>query len=138
MSTEIKVPVLPESVADASVATWHVSVGDKVSRDQNLVDIETDKVVLEVVAQNDGVITEISQEEGATVLGDQVIGLVAMQMKHRQLKSQKKMTQHQINQKTCLRRNQHQHQKVKKWILKYLYFQNQLQMQQLLLACSTR
>ena len=76
MSTEIKVPVLPESVADASVATWHVSVGDKVSRDQNLVDIETDKVVLEVVAQNDGVITEISQEEGATVLGDQVIGLI--------------------------------------------------------------
>lgn len=76
MSTEIKVPVLPESVADATVATWHVSVGDKVSRDQNLVDIETDKVVLEVVAQNDGVITEISQEEGATVLGDQVIGLL--------------------------------------------------------------
>ncbi|WP_409425527.1 2-oxoglutarate dehydrogenase complex dihydrolipoyllysine-residue succinyltransferase [Pseudoalteromonas sp. RW-H-Ap-1] len=76
MSTEIKVPVLPESVADATVATWHVSVGDKVSRDQNLVDIETDKVVLEVVAPNDGVITEISQEEGATVLGDQVIGLL--------------------------------------------------------------
>ena len=76
MSTEIKVPVLPESVADATVATWHVSVGDKVSRDQNLVDIETDKVVLEVVAPNDGVITEISQEEGATVLGDQVIGLI--------------------------------------------------------------
>ncbi|WP_421419667.1 2-oxoglutarate dehydrogenase complex dihydrolipoyllysine-residue succinyltransferase [Pseudoalteromonas lipolytica] len=76
MSTEIKVPVLPESVADATVATWHVSVGDKVSRDQNLVDIETDKVVLEVVAPNDGVITEISQEEGATVLGEQVIGLL--------------------------------------------------------------
>ncbi|MFK3863895.1 2-oxoglutarate dehydrogenase complex dihydrolipoyllysine-residue succinyltransferase [Pseudoalteromonas rhizosphaerae] len=76
MSTEIKVPVLPESVADASVATWHVSVGDKVSRDQNLVDIETDKVVLEVVAPHDGVITEISQEEGATVLGDQVIGII--------------------------------------------------------------
>lgn len=76
MSTEIKVPVLPESVADATVATWHVSVGDKVTRDQNLVDIETDKVVLEVVAQHDGVITEITQEEGATVLGDQVIGLL--------------------------------------------------------------
>ena len=76
MSTEIKVPVLPESVADATVATWHVSVGDKVSRDQNLVDIETDKVVLEVVAPNDGVITEISQEEGATVLGEQVIALL--------------------------------------------------------------
>ncbi|MBQ4832350.1 2-oxoglutarate dehydrogenase complex dihydrolipoyllysine-residue succinyltransferase [Pseudoalteromonas sp. MMG010] len=76
MSTEIKVPVLPESVADATVATWHVSVGDKVSRDQNLVDIETDKVVLEVVAPNDGVITDISQAEGETVLGDQVIGLL--------------------------------------------------------------
>ena len=46
MTIEIKVPVLPESVADASVATWHVQVGDKVSRDQNLVDIETDKVVV--------------------------------------------------------------------------------------------
>lgn len=76
MSTEIKVPVLPESVADATVATWHVNVGDKVSRDQNLVDIETDKVVLEVVAQDDGVLTEISEESGATVLGDQVIGLI--------------------------------------------------------------
>ncbi|WP_125718975.1 2-oxoglutarate dehydrogenase complex dihydrolipoyllysine-residue succinyltransferase [Pseudoalteromonas rubra] len=73
MTTEIKVPVLPESVADATVATWHVSVGDKVSRDQNLVDIETDKVVLEVVAPEDGVIVAISEEEGATVLGEQVI-----------------------------------------------------------------
>ncbi len=73
MTTEIKVPVLPESVADATVATWHVSVGDKVTRDQNLVDIETDKVVLEVVAPEDGVIVAISEEEGATVLGEQVI-----------------------------------------------------------------
>ncbi len=76
MTTEIKVPVLPESVADATVATWHVKVGDKVSRDQNLVDIETDKVVLEVVAPHDGVITSISQEEGATVLGEQVIAIL--------------------------------------------------------------
>ncbi|WP_440055920.1 2-oxoglutarate dehydrogenase complex dihydrolipoyllysine-residue succinyltransferase [Pseudoalteromonas sp. T1lg65] len=76
MTTEIKVPVLPESVADATVATWHVSVGDKVTRDQNLVDIETDKVVLEVVAPEDGVITEISEQEGATVLGEQVIALL--------------------------------------------------------------
>ncbi|NQY62732.1 MAG: 2-oxoglutarate dehydrogenase complex dihydrolipoyllysine-residue succinyltransferase [Alteromonadaceae bacterium] len=75
MTTEIKVPVLPESVADATIATWHVQVGDKVSRDQNLVDIETDKVVLEVVATADGVITEISQAEGATVLGEQVIAI---------------------------------------------------------------
>ena len=74
MTTEIKVPVLPESVADATVATWHVQVGEKFSRDQVLVDIETDKVVLEVPATADGVLTDISQAEGATVLGDQVIG----------------------------------------------------------------
>ncbi|OUR62427.1 dihydrolipoamide succinyltransferase [Colwellia sp. 39_35_sub15_T18] len=74
MTTEIKVPVLPESVADATVATWHVQVGEKFSRDQVLVDIETDKVVLEVPATVDGVLTDISQIEGATVLGDQVIG----------------------------------------------------------------
>ncbi|SES86693.1 2-oxoglutarate dehydrogenase complex dihydrolipoyllysine-residue succinyltransferase [Thalassotalea agarivorans] len=77
MTTEIKVPVLPESVADATVATWHVQAGDAVSRDQLLVEIETDKVVLEVVAPEDGVISEISQEEGATVLGEQVIGIIA-------------------------------------------------------------
>jgi 2-oxoglutarate dehydrogenase E2 component (dihydrolipoamide succinyltransferase) len=74
MTTEIKVPVLPESVADATVATWHVQVGESFSRDQVLVDIETDKVVLEVPATSDGVLTDISQIEGATVLGDQVIG----------------------------------------------------------------
>ena len=76
MTTEIKVPVLPESVADATVATWHVSVGDKVSRDQNLVDIETDKVVLEVAAPADGVISEIKEQEGATVLAEQVLAIV--------------------------------------------------------------
>ncbi|MFC4656512.1 2-oxoglutarate dehydrogenase complex dihydrolipoyllysine-residue succinyltransferase [Rheinheimera marina] len=71
---EIKVPVLPESVADATIATWHVKTGEAVSRDQVLVDIETDKVVLEVVAQADGVMGEIVHEEGATVLAEQVIG----------------------------------------------------------------
>ncbi|SDJ12359.1 2-oxoglutarate dehydrogenase E2 component [Ferrimonas sediminum] len=75
MSIEIKVPVLPESVADASIATWHVQPGDSVSRDQVLVDIETDKVVLEVPAPEDGVISEIKHEEGDTVLGEQVIAL---------------------------------------------------------------
>jgi 2-oxoglutarate dehydrogenase E2 component (dihydrolipoamide succinyltransferase) len=77
MTTEIKVPVLPESVADATIATWHVKVGDKVARDQVLVDIETDKVVLEVPASVDGVITDISQAEGATVLGEQVIAILS-------------------------------------------------------------
>ncbi|QPG04346.1 2-oxoglutarate dehydrogenase complex dihydrolipoyllysine-residue succinyltransferase [Salinimonas marina] len=73
MTIEIKVPVLPESVADATIATWHVKAGDKVTRDQNLVDIETDKVVLEVVAPADGVISDIIDGEGETVLGEQVI-----------------------------------------------------------------
>ncbi|UCX04465.1 2-oxoglutarate dehydrogenase complex dihydrolipoyllysine-residue succinyltransferase [Shewanella glacialimarina] len=73
MSIEIKVPVLPESVADATIATWHVKPGEQVSRDQNLVDIETDKVVLEVVAPEDGSISELLFEEGDTVLGEQVI-----------------------------------------------------------------
>ncbi|QBY05629.1 2-oxoglutarate dehydrogenase complex dihydrolipoyllysine-residue succinyltransferase [Thalassotalea sp. HSM 43] len=77
MTTEIKVPVLPESVADATVATWHVQVGDKVERDQVLVDIETDKVVLEVPAPTDGVIAAINEDEGTTVLGEQVIGMLS-------------------------------------------------------------
>jgi 2-oxoglutarate dehydrogenase E2 component (dihydrolipoamide succinyltransferase) len=76
MTIEIKVPVLPESVADATIATWHVKAGEKVTRDQNLVDIETDKVVLEVVAPEDGVLSEIIHAEGDTVLGEQVIGKV--------------------------------------------------------------
>ena len=76
MTIEIKVPVLPESVADATVATWHVKAGETVTRDQNLVDIETDKVVLEVVAPADGVLSEILHNDGDTVLGEQVIGKV--------------------------------------------------------------
>ena len=71
---EIKVPVLPESVADATIATWHVKTGEAVTRDQVLVDIETDKVVLEVVAQADGVMGEIIHDTGATVTAEEVIG----------------------------------------------------------------
>jgi len=56
MSTEIKVPVLPESVADATVAVWHKQPGDSIRRDENLLDLETDKVVLEVPSPVDGVI----------------------------------------------------------------------------------
>ncbi|KPD24895.1 2-oxoglutarate dehydrogenase complex dihydrolipoyllysine-residue succinyltransferase [Idiomarina zobellii] len=76
MAIDIKVPQLPESVADATIATWHVKPGDKVSRDQNLVDIETDKVVLEVVAEADGVLGEITAEEGTTVTAEEVIGKI--------------------------------------------------------------
>lgn len=76
MSIEIKVPVLPESVADATIANWHKQVGDQVSRDENLVDIETDKVVLEVPAPDDGVLEEIREDAGATVSAHQVIGVL--------------------------------------------------------------
>jgi 2-oxoglutarate dehydrogenase E2 component (dihydrolipoamide succinyltransferase) len=73
MSVEIKAPVFPESVADGTIATWYKQPGEAVSRDELLVDIETDKVVLEVVAQNDGVISEILKAEGETILSAEVI-----------------------------------------------------------------
>jgi 2-oxoglutarate dehydrogenase E2 component (dihydrolipoamide succinyltransferase) len=73
MSIEIKAPTFPESIADGSIATWHKKVGEAVSRDEPLVDIETDKVVLEVVAPADGVLTEILKPEGDTVLSDEVV-----------------------------------------------------------------
>lgn len=73
MSIEIKVPVLPESVADALIATWHKKVGETVEQDENLVDIETDKVVLEVVAPERGVIERIVKDTGSTVLAEEVI-----------------------------------------------------------------
>ena len=65
MSIEVKVPVLPESVSDATIATWHKKVGDSVRRDENLVDLETDKVVLEVPSPVDGVIKALKQQAGA-------------------------------------------------------------------------
>ena len=76
MSTEIKVPVLPESVSDATIATWHKKPGDAVKRDENLVDLETDKVVLEVPSPVDGVLKEIKFDNGATVTSDQVLAIV--------------------------------------------------------------
>ncbi len=79
MTIEILVPDLPESVADATVATWHKKVGDSVKRDEVIVEIETDKVVLEVPAASDGVITEIQQAEGATVVSKQVLGILTAQ-----------------------------------------------------------
>ncbi|MEX1829044.1 2-oxoglutarate dehydrogenase complex dihydrolipoyllysine-residue succinyltransferase [Luteibacter sp. CQ10] len=76
MSIEVKVPVLPESVSDALIATWHKKAGDAVKRDENLLDLETDKVVLEVPAPVDGVLKEIKFEEGATVTSQQVIAVI--------------------------------------------------------------
>ena len=79
MTIEILVPDLPESVADATVATWHKKVGETVKRDEVLVEIETDKVVLEVPALSDGVVAEILQEEGATVVSKQLLGKLSTQ-----------------------------------------------------------
>ncbi|MCL5272082.1 MAG: 2-oxoglutarate dehydrogenase complex dihydrolipoyllysine-residue succinyltransferase [Gammaproteobacteria bacterium] len=77
MSIEVKVPVLPESVADATVAAWHKKVGDKVTRDENLVDLETDKVVLEVPAPADGVLTEIMFQVGDTVGSGELLAKIS-------------------------------------------------------------
>jgi 2-oxoglutarate dehydrogenase E2 component (dihydrolipoamide succinyltransferase) len=76
MSIEVKVPALPESVADATIAAWHKNAGDTVNRDENLVDIETDKVVLEVPAPDSGVLKEIRQATGATVTANQIIAIL--------------------------------------------------------------
>ncbi|RZJ23423.1 MULTISPECIES: 2-oxoglutarate dehydrogenase complex dihydrolipoyllysine-residue succinyltransferase [unclassified Acinetobacter] len=73
MATEIKAPVFPESVADGTIATWHKQPGEAVSRDEVICDIETDKVVLEVVAPADGTIASIIKNEGDTVLSNEVI-----------------------------------------------------------------
>ncbi len=76
MATEVKVPVLPESVSDATIATWHKKAGDAVKRDENLLDLETDKVVLEVPSPVDGVLKEIKFEAGATVTSQQLIAVI--------------------------------------------------------------
>ena len=76
MSIEVKVPVLPESVSDATIASWHKKVGDAVKRDENLVDLETDKVVLEVPSPVDGVLKEIKHQAGDTVNSQQVIAIL--------------------------------------------------------------
>ena len=77
MTIEILVPDLPESVADATVATWHKKVGDTVKRDEVIVEIETDKVVLEVPALSDGVLAEVVQVEGEIVVSKQLLGKIS-------------------------------------------------------------
>ena len=76
MSIEIKVPALPESVTDATLVAWHKKAGDSISRDENLVDLETDKVVLEVPAPASGTLKEIRVEDGATVNAGDVLAIL--------------------------------------------------------------
>jgi 2-oxoglutarate dehydrogenase E2 component (dihydrolipoamide succinyltransferase) len=76
MTIEVRVPQLPESVADATLVSWHKKPGDAVARDENLVDLETDKVVLEVPAPTNGVLREIKLQDGTTVTSGQVLAII--------------------------------------------------------------
>jgi 2-oxoglutarate dehydrogenase E2 component (dihydrolipoamide succinyltransferase) len=76
MSIEVRVPALPESVADATILSWHKKPGDPVRREENLVDLETDKVVLEVPAPGDGVLREVYVKDGDTVQADTLLALI--------------------------------------------------------------
>jgi 2-oxoglutarate dehydrogenase E2 component (dihydrolipoamide succinyltransferase) len=76
MAIELKAPAFPESVADGEIASWHKGVGDSVNRDELLVEIETDKVVIEVVAPVNGVLTEIIKAEGETILSEELIARI--------------------------------------------------------------
>src|SRR5450631_3972460 len=76
MTIEVRVPQLPESVADATLVSWHKKPGDAVARDENLVDLETDKVVLEVPAPAAGTLKEIMFTDGAKVTSVQVLAMI--------------------------------------------------------------
>jgi 2-oxoglutarate dehydrogenase E2 component (dihydrolipoamide succinyltransferase) len=76
MRIEVKVPQLPESVTEATLVNWHKKAGEPVKRDENLIDVETDKVVLELPAPGDGILIEITREDGATVTSNDVIGVI--------------------------------------------------------------
>ena len=76
MTTEIRVPQLPESVADATLVAWHKQPGDAIKRDENLADLETDKVVLEVPAPANGVVREIKIKSGTVVTSGQLLAII--------------------------------------------------------------
>src|SRR6202790_272059 len=76
MTIEVRVPQLPESVADATLVSWHKKPSDVVARDENLVDLETDKVVLEVPAPAAGILKEIKLSDGTTVTSAQLLAVI--------------------------------------------------------------
>jgi 2-oxoglutarate dehydrogenase E2 component (dihydrolipoamide succinyltransferase) len=76
MTIEVKVPLLPESISDATISVWHKKAGDKVSRNETIVDLETDKVMLEVPSPSDGILKEILKQAGTTVLAEEVIAII--------------------------------------------------------------
>jgi len=81
MKIEVKVPVLPESITEATLVNWHRKAGEAVKRDENLIDIETDKVVLELPAPDSGVIVEIRRPDGSTVAAQEVIAVIDTEAK---------------------------------------------------------
>jgi len=81
MRVEVKVPQLPESVAEATLVSWHKQAGQAVKRDENLIDIETDKVVLELPAPGDGVLVEVLKGNGSTVASNEVIAILDTEAK---------------------------------------------------------
>jgi 2-oxoglutarate dehydrogenase E2 component (dihydrolipoamide succinyltransferase) len=81
MRIEVKVPQLPESVSEATLVSWHKKAGDAVARDENLIDVETDKVVLELPAPGDGVLVELVKPDGATVTSNEVIAVIDTEAK---------------------------------------------------------
>src|SRR5437773_11914532 len=93
MRIEVKVPQLPESVTEATLVNWHKKAGEAVKRDENLIDVETDKVVLELPAPGDGVLIEIRREDGATVTSNDVIGVIDTDAKGTQVAPAKVPTQ---------------------------------------------
>ena len=76
MRIEVKVPQLPESVAEATLVSWHKKPGDAVRRDENLIDVETDKVVLELPSPGDGVLVELVRPDGSIVTSNEVIAVI--------------------------------------------------------------
>ena len=92
MLIEVKVPALSESVADGTLVNWHKKIGEQVKRNENLVDLETDKVVLEIVAPKDGVLKEITKGDGVLVVSDEVIATID-DSSTKPLKSTRKATQ---------------------------------------------
>src|ERR1700704_1545805 len=76
MKIEVKVPVLPESITEATLVNWHKKAGEAVERDENLIDIETDKVVLELPAPDSGVLSKVIKGDGSTVVSNELIATI--------------------------------------------------------------
>ena len=103
MQVEVKVPVLSESVAEATLISWHKKEGEYVERDENLIDIETDKVVLELPAPVSGTLTKIVKDDGATVVSSELIATIDTEITAASVSSKKRVA---ASKKTAATKNQ--------------------------------